>query len=405
MNASVLRAKRENRNAGKGVLLAAVLMAMIETQAATPTYYWDTNGSDDGAGNPPTGDWYNTSTNWTLDPTGNSATFYYSNRANIVFCASDDPEWSDTYDYTVTVYGIEPVSDIQFKDGNCTLTTVVPYYLDKDTPFISVLNNDGSSAQTATLNSIIASAAGTTNGLDKYGPGGLVLGATNTYAGPTVIESGALYLGAPQVIPKTSMLVLAGGDTHPDDPYGATAATFQTGGFSQTLGPLLLTGPYTNLDHTIDFGHSASALVFADSHTQNWGGITLYLRNFKPGVDSLRFGTNSSGLTAAQLGLMNFYDSLNVPGSIDANGFVTPVAPPTLSVAPTGSNSMVLSWSAIKGRSYNVQFKTNLNDAYWLTNSIQDVVATTNLASFTDVIGTNSHGFYRILLRPVVINY
>ena len=382
-----------------------MLLAVTEARATTPIYYWDTNGSDDGAGNPPTGDWDNTSPNWTLDSTGNSTPFYYSARANVVFCASDDFEWSDTYDYTVTVHGIQQVSDIQFKDGNCTLTTDAPYYLDKNTPFISVLNYDGMAAQTATINSVIASTAGTANGLDKYGPGTLVLGATNTYGGPTILESGALCLGAPQVIPKTSMLVLAGGDTHPDDPYGATAATFQTGGFSQTLGPLLLTGPDSNLDHTIDFGHGASALVFADSHAQNWGGITLCLRNFKPGVDSLRFGTNSSGLTATQLRLMNFYNSLNVPGSIDANGFVTPVAPPSLSLVPAGSNSMVLNWGAINGRSYNIQFKTNLSDAYWQTNSVQDVVATTNTASFSDNIGTSSHRFYRILLRPVVIRY
>jgi autotransporter-associated beta strand protein len=251
----------------------------------------------------------------------------------------------------------------------------------------------------------IASAAGTTNGLDKYGPGTLVLGATNTYGGPTILESGVLSLGAPQVIPNTSMLVLAGGDTQPDDPYGETAATFQTGGFSQTLGPLLLTGPYTNLNHTIDFGDGASALVFADSHTQDWGGITLYLRNFKPGLDSLRFGTNNSGLTATQLGLMNFFNFLNVPGVIDANGFVTPVPAPTLSAALSGSNHVKLTWGAINGRSYNIQYKTNLNDAVWSTNSILDVIATSNTASYTDNISTNGHRFYRILLRPVVINY
>jgi hypothetical protein len=34
------------------------------------------------------------------------------------------------------------------------------------------------------------------------------------------------------------------------------------GGYSQTLGPLRLTGPNPNLPHTIDFGNGASALAF-----------------------------------------------------------------------------------------------------------------------------------------------
>ena len=397
MNASVLNAKRENSYASAGPLLLALLLTATGATAATPTYYWDTNGSDDGAGNPPDGVWAGNAANWTSDPNGSSPTFVYPGRANVIFCASGDPYWDDTYDYTVTIQGAEQVSDIQFKDGNCTLTSLSGY-LDKDTPFISVLNNAQSYGQTATINSAITSATGTTNGLDKYGPGTLILGAANTYRGPTVIESGALGLGASQVIPSTSMLVLAGGDTHPDNLFGDTPAIFQTGGFSQTLGPLLLTGPSTDLPHTIDFGSGASALVFADSHTQNWGGIILRLANYKPGADSLRFGTSSSGLTATQLGLMRFTGFLDVPGRIDANGFVTP-ARPILSIVATDTNHVKLTWDAISGRYYSILFKANLNDASWTTNSTT-VNATSNTVSFTDTIGANRHRFYRVQLLP-----
>jgi hypothetical protein len=230
-----------------------------------------------------------------------------------------------------------------------------------------------------------------------------VLGGTNSYYGPTTIEGGTLRLAAPQVLPRDSTLVLAGGDTRTNSGYSSTAPKFDTGGYSQALGPLLLTGPYTNLFHTIDFGHGASALVFADSHTQNWGGILLHLANYKPGVDSLRFGTNSSGLTATQLKLIRFTDSLNVPGRIDASGFVTPVPPPTLSLVANGSNCVTLSWDAIDGRSYNIQSKANLKDAYWSTNFISDVIGTNNAASCTDTLSTNSHRLYRVQLKPVSI--
>ncbi|MGD0259190.1 MAG: hypothetical protein ABSD29_05120 [Verrucomicrobiota bacterium] len=396
---------------------AALLFTAFQATAAAPTWYWDTNGSNDGASddNQPTGDWYgppNPSTNWTSDPTGNSPTFWYSNRANIVFTAADPyAYWSDTLAYTVTAHGIAQVSDIVFKDGTCTLTTVAPYYLNKDTPYIAVMNG----GQTAMMNSIIASTAGTSNGITLCGPGTLVLNATNVYQGPTTNEGGILQLGAPQVLPRTSMLVLAGGDTRTNSPYtdgySDMSPTFATGGYSQTLGPLLLTGPYNSQNHqtyTIDFGSGASVLVFADSHLQNWNGIPLTIVNYTPEVASLRFGTNSAGLTSTQLSLVQFQfidsqippEKVNVPGNIDANGFVTPVFP-TLSVVPSGTNNVTLTWNAINGRYYNIQCKTSLNDPYWSTNFVKNFLATNTTASFTDTIGTNSHRCYRIQLMPV----
>ena len=397
MKTTLWKAQRDKRCASAGVLLAALLMAAAGATAATPTYWWDTNGTDDGPGNPPDGVWDWSTPNWTTDYNGDSPPFAYPGRANVVFAATGGAEWDETYDYTVDIQGEEQVSDIVIEDGNCTLTNDFGY-LDKDTPYISVLNY----GQTATIYSVISSASGTANGITMFAWGTLVLGGTNTYQGPTTIEGGTLQLAAPQVLPRSSTLVLAGGDTRPQDGYSSTSAKFATGGYSQTLGPLVLTGPYTNLIHTIDFGHGASKLVFADSHTQNWGGIALHLLNYKPGVDSLRFGTSSSGLTATQLGLLRFNGFLDVPGRIDADGFVTPLPPPTLSIAPSGLNTMMLTWDAINGRTYNVQFKANLTDASWNSNSVQNIVATNNTASFADTadtVGTNSHRFYRIQLE------
>ena len=398
MKSSIIQATPGINRAKRTILWAALLLAALQARAVTPTYFWDTNGTDDGPGNPPDGVWAWNTMNWTSDPNGDSPTFANPGRVNIVFAATGGAYWTETYDYTVTIQGVAQVSDIVIQDGHCTLTNDFGY-LDKDTPYISVLN-DG---QTATIHSVISSASGTANGITKYAWGTLVLGGTNTYQGPTTIEGGTLQLAAPQVLPRASTLVLAGGDTRTDGytyGYSSTSATFATGGYSQTLGPLLLTGPYTSLIHTIDFGHGASALVFADSHTQDWGGIILHLVNYKPGLDSLRFGTNSSGLTPTQLGLLRFTGFLDVPGRIDANGFVTPVPPPTLSIAPSGSNTVMLTWDAINGRTYNIQFKANLKDASWNTNSIQNVVATDSTISIINTNDTTSHRYYRIQLEP-----
>ena len=148
------------------VLLGALLLAATLATAATPTLYWDINGSNPGAaddGNPPDGVWASNTTNWTTDYSGSISTFAYPGRANIVFAAAGDPVWYDTPPYTVTIDGVQQVSDIVFQDGSCTLTTASDY-LDKDTPFISVLNP----GQTATMNLVIVSAVGTANGITKF---------------------------------------------------------------------------------------------------------------------------------------------------------------------------------------------------------------------------------------------
>lgn len=397
MSASILKATRQSRTARAAVLLAAWLWAALAAQADAPTYYWDLNDAGDGAGDPVDGDWYLSTPCWTSDSWGTSATFPCAERANLIFAANGDSPWYATPDYTVTVFWSAPVSDLQFKDGNCTLTTPAPYYLDKDTPFISVVGE----GQTATINSIIASKPGTSNGLTKFAFGTLVLGCTNTYRGPTTIEGGVLRLGAPQVLPPASTLVLAGGDTRPDAGYSSTSPTFDADGHSQTLGPLSLTGPYTNLVRSLDFGQGASALAFGDSHTQDWGGMILRIENYTPGVDSLRFGTNSGGLTAAQLQLMRFADFLDVPGRIDANGYVTPVPPPTLSIKVGSPTTRIISWDAISGRNYNLQYKTSPADAYWVTNAILDIVATSATAAYTNNVGTNAQRCYRVRLQPI----
>ena len=368
----------------------ALLFSVTLTNASTPTYYWDANGSDDGAGDDASGTW-GVDPFWTVDYYGDSGTFAYTNRANVIFAAYGDTWWSDVGSYTVTVVNTQQVSDISFLYGTPTLQGGV---LDKDTPYISTV---GYSRQTATINSVITSAAGTTNGIDKCADGIVILGATNTYLGPTVIEGGTLLLGAPQVLPNTSKLVLAEGT---GDNSG-TSATFGTGGFSQTLGTLDLAGNnYDGAVRTIDFGDAASTLVFADSHNEDWGGIYLTITGYSPNVDSLRFGTNSAGLTPTQLALIDFKDFLDTPGQIDSQGFVTPVFPVIQSIVPASPASVTITWSTVTNRDYQVQYKLNLNDASWKNGAM--IITTNNTtATFTESIGTNSHRFYRITLLPI----
>lgn len=148
--------------------------------------------------------------------------------------------------------------------------------------------------------------------LIKTGIGTLLFNSPSAadYAGTTTINGGTLQLARSNQIPDGSNMTLGGG-------------TFNVNGFSDTVGTLTL-----SVASTIDFGSNAlaSSLVFGISSAINWGSNTLTISNFGAN-DSLRFGTDASALTSAQLA--NFRFNGTTPAQIDTNGFVTPVPEPS----------------------------------------------------------------------------
>ena len=93
--------------------------------------------------------------------------------------------------------------------------------------------------------------------LAKDGTGTLTLAAANTYTGTTTITDGRLRLGASNVIPDTSNVVLNGG-------------TLATGGNSDTVGSLTVSVPVGVTGNVIDMGDGASQLTFAS--IASWDG-------------------------------------------------------------------------------------------------------------------------------------
>lgn len=188
----------------------------------------------------------------------------------------------------------------------------------------NVLTVDGTGNTAATRNEIKGSIVGETgSGLTKAGTGTLLLDDADSasgYTGPTTLLSGRLQLGRANQIPNTSKLVLNGG-------------TFDTGGFSDTLGALLLNG-----DATIDFGVTdVVSLVFGDSDLELWSAGTLTIVNFTEGADTLRFGSDASALTSAQLAQISFNGTA---ATITSTGFLVPVPEPGVSAALLSSLSI-----------------------------------------------------------------
>ena len=123
--------------------------------------------------------------------------------------------------------------------------------------------------------------------LTKVGAGMLTLAGTNTYAGTTSLTNGTLAFGCDNALHSGSRLVLSGGTLNP-------------GVFDNTLQRLVVTG-----SGTLAMGDGSCHLAFADN-SEAWTGTLEITGTLGP--TSLRFGTDASGLTQAQL------DSITVGG-------------------------------------------------------------------------------------------
>ncbi|MGZ4971264.1 MAG: autotransporter-associated beta strand repeat-containing protein [Limisphaerales bacterium] len=356
--------------------------------SARAIYYWDGNGSATGAGNAPSGTWDATSANWsdngsTDDGSGTPAA--YSQDSVVAFSNGSDA----TGAYTITVStnnGSMTVRDMHFDDGTVTIVGA-PLLITHGTNLISVLPG-----HVARVNVSLRNPPSTTDAFHKYKLGTLILGGTNTYSGATTIEGGVLRLGGNNRLPSTTRLILGNGGT---DSLTDTPPTFGTGGFSQNLGTLAMTGPTPSLARTIDFGNGNSTLQFADSHLEDWSTDTLTVTNFTLGQDKLRFGVNGNGLTTGQLSQIAFADYANAPGVIDNAGFVLPNLPKFLSAKLVGPPAQIeLTWTAASQRTYRLESRTDFSTGWTFVGdyaSISGVITVDDPASDTSK-------FYRLTL-------
>jgi len=184
-----------------------------------------------------------------------------------------------------------------------------------NTATLSVFNTPGNTGASYTFSGVLSGAgnltlSGTTQTSAANGPGTLILSGANTYTGTTTITTGGtLQLGAANTIATSSSVILAGG-------------TLNGGGFTHAnSGTLGLTA-----NSTLDFG--GGTMSFANSSTLTWSGI-LNLADWT-GTGSgdfgsqLEIGTSASGLTSAQLAVIEFDGNASTLGdaAIDPNGWI-----------------------------------------------------------------------------------
>ena len=73
--------------------------------------------------------------------------------------------------------------------------------------------------------------------------------------------------------------------------------------------------------------------------------------------------------------------------------------PPVLRLVTQSGSTLMLTWSALASRVYQVQFKTNLTQSTW-TDLGSTIPATNTIATTSDAMGPDSQRFYRVVLLP-----
>jgi hypothetical protein len=83
----------------------------------------------------------------------------------------------------------------------------------------------------------------------------------------------------------------------------------------------------------------------------------------------------------------------------DKSSSVVVVSPPILASIVASSGSVTISWSAVAGTRYRVQFKSALNDPSW-SDLPEDVTSAGTTAAKTDSMLSETQRSYRVLLVP-----
>lgn len=181
--------------------------------------------------------------------------------------------------------------------------------------------------------------------LIKIGSGTITIGGTSTYAGTTTVSGGTLELSATGALGGTASVTVNGGTLLLSGAAGnrinnaasmtLAGGTFNTGGLSETLGALTLSG-----NSIIDFAGGDSILNFANSSGASWDSTkTLSIWNWGGstaggGNDQLKFGSDSTALTSGQLAQISFFSGagsgfLGTGQFVGSLGEVVPVPEPS----------------------------------------------------------------------------
>jgi hypothetical protein len=171
-------------------------------------------------------------------------------------------------------------------------------------------------------------------------------------------------------------------------------------------GQVAMGGGCTLAGGTLNFGISNSnnfGSIYLGSSTVLTGELSVDLNGYSPVASNsfalVNYGSETG--TFASFNLPNPGPGLVWQTNYGPGAFTlsVTVSPPQLlpnPVASNGSNqSFSFSWVTVPGKSYQVQYSTNLMPANWI-NLGNPITATNGVTTLSDPFGSNSRRFYRV---------
>lgn len=278
------------------------------------------------------------------------------------------------------------------------------------------------------VNGVISGAGG----LAKFGPGILTLNSANNYSGATTnfsgtllannsagsaSGSGALFVNSAATLGGTGIVsgpVVISGGISPGNPVGILTVTngmifTNSGNYLWTLAANATNSPGVNFDQIVLSGgtlilnsDSPLVIVFTNSATSPATNNTFWQSPRTWKIISLGAAATNLGLAGFSAISNNNFTAGRFVSATDAQGNVLlnflPTPPPAVSssLPGAGTGNVVISWAAVAGVNYQVQFSTNLTAGGWQV--LGGVLASGTNASLNDVSPPQPQRFYRVVI-------
>ena len=132
--------------------------------------------------------------------------------------------------------------------------------------------------------------------------------------------------------------------------------------------------------------------------------FTVTVRQVK-GAPVLPGQTSQTSVKLTTLRVTNTATDVNVPTAVKDNGvppfasMATAMGTPLIESVVTTRDSIVLSWSAVSGKRYRLQFSDGLGGPAW-HDALPEVLATDPTVTVTNAFGNAPQRFYRVPLVP-----
>ena len=191
-------------------------------------------------------------------------------------------------------------------------------------------------------------------------------------------------------------------------PDGALYGTTTTGGWngrgtvfrlSYTSAPQIITQPANQVVSLAGSATFSVTVAGANPLSYQWQQNGTNLTDGANVAGATRRILTLTNVTVANAGTYSVIVSNALGTAPSGSALLSVRFPPSFQTVAKSNNTFLLSWSAAQGQKYQLQYKTNLNTTNWF-NLGSSITATGAMASSSDLIGSNSQRFYRVILLP-----